>query len=100
MSGKNHGPTSAWAGGLVPGAVIGGLMTLAAALVLGWVQWGAWRDPAAFACLAGALVASVAFSFDLKDDGGTLFFLALPLTLLAAVLAICLMPDMVLAWTS
>lgn len=94
------GPASAIVGGIVPGVLIAGLMALMAGLALGWVHAGPWGPVASGACLFGALAISVFFSFELKAEGGTVFFLALPLALLATVLSLCLMPDMVLAWIS
>jgi len=88
------------AGGIVPGTMIAGLMVLLAALALGWIEAGPWRPAACGACLLGAIAVSAVFSFEMKTDGGTLVFLALPLTLLGAVLTLCLIPDMVLVWIS
>ena len=100
MRDTTGGPASTIAGAIVPGTLIAGLMALMAALALGWIQAGPWRPAACGACLLGALAISAAFSFEMKTDGGTVFFLALPLALLGAVLTLCLMPDMVLAWIS
>lgn len=100
MRGATGGPSSAIMGGMAQGALVAGLMILTAGLALGWIQAGTWGSAASGACLFGALALSVAFSFEMKADGGVLFLLALPLFLLATVLSLCLMPDMVLAWIS
>lgn len=100
MRETTDGPTSTIAAGLVPGAIIAGLMALMAAAALGWIQAGPWRPAVCGACLIGALAISTLFSFEMKTDGGTVFFLAMPLLLLATVLTLCLMPDMVLLWIS
>jgi hypothetical protein len=100
MRETTDGPASTIAAGLVPGALIAGLMALMAAAALGWIHAGPWRPAVCGLCLVGALAISTLFSFEMKTDGGTVFFLAMPLLLLATVLTLCLMPDMVLVWIS
>jgi hypothetical protein len=86
------------AASLAPGACIAFLMSLMACCALGFIPWGPWPPLIGACCLAGALAISVAFSFELSLEGGTVAFLAAPILLLGTVLCLCLTPDMVLAW--
>ncbi|MBM4095696.1 MAG: hypothetical protein FJ261_02860 [Planctomycetes bacterium] len=86
------------AASLAPGACIAVLMSLMACCALGFIPSGPWPPLIGACCLTGALAVSIAFSFELSHEGGTVALLAAPILLLATVLGLCLTPDMVLAW--
>lgn len=85
-------------GTALPGILIAALMALLMGLSTGQINAGAWQTWAWTLCLAGALAASAGFFLELRTDGSTVFFLMLPLVFLAAVITLCLVPDMVLVW--
>ena len=86
------------AASLAPGSCISFLMSLMACCALGFIPSGPWPPLIGACCLAGALAISVAFSFELSHEGGTVALLSVPILLLGTVLCLCLTPDMVLAW--
>lgn len=86
------------AASLAPGSCIAFLMSLMACCALGFIPSGPWPPLIGACCLAGALAISVAFSFELSHEGGTVALLSVPILLLGTVLCLCLTPDMVLAW--
>jgi hypothetical protein len=90
--------TRAIIGTAAPGILIAVLMSLLMCISTGQINAGSWQTWASVLCLAGALAASAGFFLELRTDGATVFFLMLPLVFLAAVISLCLVPDMVLTW--
>lgn len=85
-------------GTAVPGLLIAILMAVLMGLSTGKIDAGAWQSVVWTLCLGVALAASAVFFLELRTDGSTVFFLMLPLVFLIAVISLCLIPDMVLAW--
>jgi cytochrome c oxidase subunit IV len=98
-SGDHHGPTL-WLYLVV--ACVLGLFTAFSFLVNAQVRQGRLGTHTGFALILGVAFAKAVlvglFFMHLKYDWGKLYFLIVPVSILAVVLVIALLPDMVIDW--
>jgi cytochrome c oxidase subunit IV len=98
-TGDHHGPTL-WLYLVVACAL--GLFTAFSFLVNGQVRIGRVQAHTGFALILSVAFAKAVlvgmFFMHLKYDWGKLYFLIVPVSILAVVLVIALLPDMVIDW--